>query len=169
MSTAPLPDRGAAPGRDDGPTQLLVTDMTRSLGFYLDLGCEVRAAADGWALLHSAEACFVLLDAATPGPDWRARSRTGPPAADTARIRLRTPHLRALRRRLRASGVPTTAIIRPAHAPAGEIMITDPDQHLVVIEQLVPSALRASMRGPALAGRVQGGPGGRGVQVNGPP
>lgn len=144
--------------------------MARSLGFYLDLGCEVRAAADGWALLRSAEACFVLIDAATPGPDWRARSRTGQPAADAARIRLRTPHLRALRRRLQASGVSTTALIRPAHAPAGEITITDPDQHVVVIEQLAPSALRASMRGPALAGRDHGGPGGRGrAQVNGPP
>lgn len=137
MSTSPLPGPDPRSGCPHGPAHLLVADMGRSLGFYLGLGCEVCRAADGWALLHSAGTCFVLVHAGAPGSGWRTRSRPDRPTADPApRLRLRTPQLRALRRRLLVEGICATAIIRPVCAPAGEITIADPDQHLVVLEQL---------------------------------
>lgn len=140
MSTSPFATPAAASGRPDEPAHLTVTDMTRSLDFYLDLlGCKVRSAADGWVMLCCGETCFVLVHADTPGPDWRIRSRPDQPAPNsTPQVRLGTPDLRALRRGLLSAGVPTGAITRPTRAPAGEIATTDPDQHPVVIEQLYP-------------------------------
>ena len=144
MSTSAFPTpAGSAFEHPDEPTHLTVTDMARSLDFYLDLlGCEVRRAADGWAMLCCGETCFVLVHAATPGPDWQTRSRPDQPAADSPpQIRLSTPDLRALRRRLLAADVTAAPITGSAHAPSGEtkIEISDPDQHPVVIEQLGPS------------------------------
>lgn len=135
-----VPD-GAPLGRPDGPPRLPVVDMARSLGFYLGLGCEVGTAADGWALLRCGEASFVLLHAGAPGPGWRARSQWGRRAAapllSPSRVRLPTPDIRALRRRLLAAGVPAS-IVRPPYAPGGEMEVTDPDRHVVVIEQSGP-------------------------------
>ncbi len=142
-STSPLPpppDHHRASWCPAETVSLVVSDMSRSLKFYLDLGCEVRCAADGWVLLHSAQhpsadTTFVLT-AATADPYWRTRSHSHRrPATPPPPIWLSTPDLRALRRRLRATGGPAATITRPAHAPAGEIEITDPDLHLVVIKQ----------------------------------
>lgn len=46
---------------------------------------------------------------------------------------------RALRRRLLTTGIPVGAIIRPVHAPDGEFEVSDPDQHLVVIDSSEPA------------------------------
>jgi hypothetical protein len=120
------------------PPQVQVADMARSLDFYLALGCEVRSAADGWALMSCARASFVLLHVTDPASGWAP-----PPPTDRhplhPPVRLSTSDIRALRRRLLATGVPA-AIVRPPHAPAGEMEIIDPDQHLVVIEQAGPES-----------------------------
>lgn len=144
MSTSPPPGRALVSEQPAGCAHLAVTDMARSLGFYLDLGCEVRCAADGWVLLHSARTSFVLaLNPATvPDPSWRSHST--PPQPAPPPLRLSAPDLRALRRRLLAAGIGAGTIIRPTHAPGGEIEIIDPDRRLVVVEQFVP--------GPVLLG-----------------
>lgn len=139
MSTSPLPDHSPAPapGQGGGLAHFKVIDMVRSLDFYLNLGCEVRCAADGWVLLAHGGQILLVLTAATPGPGWSARSQPHRQrAGSTLQVRLGTPDLRALRRRLLAAGVPAGAILRTVHAPAGEIEISDPDGHLVAIEQL---------------------------------
>lgn len=142
MSTSPLPApvSASAAGHVDGPARLTVIDMACSLDFYLALGCEVRCAADGWVLLaHGARTLFVFTVAA-PGPGWRARSQPHrQPGGSTPQIRLSTPDLRALRRRLLTTGIPVGAIIRPVHAPDGEFEVSDPDQHLVVIDSSEPA------------------------------
>lgn len=69
-----------------------VTRMTRSLDFYLALGCEVASTADGWVLLRAESEQFVLAQS---------------PAVRSARapvLRVRTGDLVALGRRLKHVG-----------------------------------------------------------------
>lgn len=107
-----------------------VTDMVRSLDFYLGLGCEVGRAADGWVLLTCGPVTFALVrspeaaDAPEPTAPW---------------IRLSTADVRTLRRQLQHDGIPTGALLRPAHAPLGEIVVLDPDRRPVAIEQPDPA------------------------------
>lgn len=43
-----------------------VSDLGRDLNTYLDLGYDVRSAADGWAELGCADSSFVLVQATLP-------------------------------------------------------------------------------------------------------
>lgn len=122
----------SVPGWPIGPPRAWVEQMARSLDFYLALGCEVRCAADGWALLHSGPTVFVLIQITTT---TRTRPRsTGPPIPAPGWVRLTTPDIRALRRRLLNEGIPAAPVISPCNIP--EIEITDPDLHRVVIAEL---------------------------------
>jgi len=145
----PWADLGVS-GRRDEPC-IRVAEVTRSLDFYLDLGCEVRSAADGWVLLHCGLATFVLVQATppaaravpAPAPLRRPpRRRRGPRIAGSpqAGLRLTTSDVRALRRRLLAEGVPCSTIIRADPSMDGEIYVTDPDLNSVVIGQPAPVA-----------------------------
>lgn len=126
-----------ASGRPVGPAQVRVTDMARSLDFYLHLDCEVRSAADGWALLCCGPVTFVLVVATAPAhPSAPVAARRWAPMSP---LRLPTPDIRALRRRLLAAGVRAGSIIRPPEAPAGEIEVADPDRHVVVLAQPGPA------------------------------
>lgn len=107
-----------------------VTDMVRSLDFYLGLGCEVGRAADGWVLLTCGSVTFALVR------DPTAADVAG---AATPWIRLSTSDVRTLRRQLQHDGIPTGSLLRPAHAPLGEIVVQDPDRRLVAIGQPDPA------------------------------
>jgi hypothetical protein len=109
-----------------GPPHVHVTDICRSLGFYLDLSCDVREAADGWALLRCGQVELVLVHIRVLGHE---RIPTAPVA------RLLTCDVRAVRRRLAADGVPVGPLIRPAGS-AGEFEAIDPDLNRLVIEQV---------------------------------
>jgi catechol 2,3-dioxygenase-like lactoylglutathione lyase family enzyme len=116
------------PDRRDPRPRARVVDMARSLDFYLGLGCEVGRASDGWVLLSCGPVAFVLVRSAEPddasgGAPW---------------IHLTTPDVRALRRRLQHDGVPAGVLLRPAHAPSGEIVVLDPDRRPVAIRQQPP-------------------------------
>lgn len=106
-----------------------VTDMVLSLDFHPGLGCEVSRAADGWVLLTCGPVAFALV--------------RGPVPADVPRgapwIRLSTSDVRTRRRRLQHDGIPTGALLRPAHARLGEIVVLDPDRRPVAIEQPDPT------------------------------
>lgn len=124
-----------------------VAEVPRSLDFYLDLGCEVRQAADGWVLLCCGQTSFVLVQAtlpaarAVPSPaPHRRLPRRGPRIAGSPHpgLTLTTPDVRALRRRLLAEGVPCSTIIRADPSMDGEIYVTDPDLNSVVIGQPAP-------------------------------
>lgn len=119
-----------AAGWPAGVPRARVALVTRSLDFYFALGCEVRSAADGWALLCCGRSSLVLIQA-TP----RANSPVDLRIAASPLVRLGTPDVRALLRRLLAEGVPARTITRPGHTPALEIEVTDPDLHRVVIGQ----------------------------------
>ncbi|MBW0108071.1 hypothetical protein I4I84_04870 [Pseudonocardia sp. KRD-182] len=100
--------------------------MARALDFYLDLDCEVREAADGWALLSCGSVSLLLI----PAPC--IRQHTAVPA--TPAVRLTHPDARTARRRLLARGVAVSPLIRPA-GTLGEFETIDPDRHRVVITQ----------------------------------
>lgn len=143
MPDRPVPD---AAGRRP-PPRAGTADMSRTLDFYLALGCEVVRAADGWVLLSGGSVRFLLVRAPAPGDE--------PAAAPW--IRLSTPDVRVLRRRLQHDGVPTGALSRPAHAPLGEIVVLDPDRRPVAIRQPEqvprPAAPGGRSRGPHPARR----------------
>lgn len=146
-----------------GPPHVHVTDISRSLGFYLDLSCDVREAADGWARLRCGRVELVLVHI-------RVLRHERIPTAPVAR--LPTCDVRAVRRRLAADGVPVGPLIRPAGS-AGEFEATDPDLNRLVIEQVgtspwnsVPSRGAGSIgpRSPAppiAAARMSSAPVGR--------
>ncbi|MBW0115951.1 VOC family protein [Pseudonocardia abyssalis] len=96
--------------------------MTRSLDFYLRLGCDVVRAADGWVLLRCQAVTFVLVQAGR-------RTPSGEPVAEDPWIRLGARDVRALRRRLLGEGVPV-----PGCTPTGRIVVRDPDRRAVAIE-----------------------------------
>lgn len=114
--------------------------MARSLDFYLGLGCEVRQAADGWALLRCDSCSFVLIQVSPPSHGEEPSGRDTPNER-APWVRLGTRDVRALRRRLLQAGVPTSVPRRPDHAPAAEIVVIDPDQRPVVIEQTQPAVM----------------------------
>lgn len=132
------------PDRPAGEPWVQVADISRSLAFFLDLGCEVRRAADGWVRLSGGPASFGLVQSAA------LRSLGSPPRRDgaAALVRLTTPDIRALRRRLLACGVPAGPITRPCHAPGGEMELVDPDGRLVVVSQSGLRLARASAGSP---------------------
>lgn len=133
---------GAAGAPDEPRAQ--VADIARSLDFYLALGCEVLRAADGWALLSCGEVSFVLTQA--PGPTPGGGSCPRNPPAGHPWVRLKTPEVRTLRRRLLRDGVPTSVVIRPADTPGGEIVVIDPDERPVLITQPGPCAAHRAPR-----------------------
>lgn len=113
-----------------GVPRARVALVARSLDFYFALGCEVRRAADGWALLCCGPSSLVLIQATPP-----AHSPVDLRIAASPLVWLGTPDVRALLRRLLAQGVPARIIPRTDHTPAPEIEATDPDLHRVVIGQ----------------------------------
>lgn len=137
--------RASHPGRQP---RARVTDMARSLDFYLGLGCEVGRAADGWVQLTCGPVTFALVRGSMPDDVSGA----------TPWIRLSTPDVRTLRRRLRHDGIPTGELLRPAHAPLGEIVALDPDRRLVAIGQLEPAPRTPLSGDPRPAGAVRPGP-----------
>ncbi len=136
---------------------MAVADVGRSLDFYLDLDCEVRAAADGWAMLCCGPAAFVLIGQAAvavrPGEQLPPRGST---MVVSRPVRLPTSDIRAMRRRLLAAGVRAGTITRPCHSPAGEIEVADPDGHVVVIAQPGPRSGAPAPPTPTDAGPVPG-------------
>lgn len=108
-----------------------VLDVARALDFYLDLGCEVREAADGWALLRCGPVSLLLI----PAPC--VRQHTAVPGIPV--VRLINPDVRALRRRLLARDVAVSPVTRPA-GTLGEFETIDPDRHPVVITQSPPGS-----------------------------
>lgn len=108
----------------------LVAVMSRSLDFYLDLGCEVRSAADGWAVINDGAHSLVLIQgAAAP---WM---RTTLQAVGSILIVLDNPDVRALRQRLIAQNIPVSTIAQPDRSPAGEVEVIDPDRNRVAVRQ----------------------------------
>lgn len=118
----------AAPGSTARAT---VTRMTRSLDFYLALGCEVRRAANGWVELAWEQTRFVLVQAA-PRTAQPVVSGTGP-----AFVHLTTPDAPALRRSLLALGI-TSRTVRGGRAGPRVIEVIDPDLHRIVIRHGPP-------------------------------
>ncbi|GAA3237236.1 hypothetical protein GCM10017691_36190 [Pseudonocardia petroleophila] len=121
----PAPARTAPADRDARVPRAGVTDMARSLDFYLRLGCDVVRAADGWVLLRCHAVTFVLVQAGRRAP-------SAGPAAEDPWIRLGARDVRALRRRLLGEGVP----VPPACTPTGRIVVRDPDGRPVAVERL---------------------------------
>lgn len=152
MTAVPEPMSGPLGGRF--PTGALrVADMSRALDFFLDLDCEVRQAADGWALLCGGAAPFVLFRSGN------VRTLTVLPRPELVRlqVRLTTSDIRALRRRIVARGAPVARIIHPCHAPAGELELVDPDGNHVLVTQSGPPAGRSSCSsGARPSGRMLG-------------
>lgn len=116
---------GARPAWPGEPPRARVADMGRSLEFYLHLGCEVRSAADGWALLGCGSTAFVLVPRTAPTPHSASlvsdagatvphRRPAEPPSTTTPWIRLTSPDVRALRWRLLAKASRPA----PSHPPA---------------------------------------------------
>ena len=97
--------------------------MSRSLDFYLALGCEIRSAADGWVLLDHSSTQFVL--AQIPAAQTRLRPARW--------IRLTTPDIQAVRRRMLTLGIPVETTTSPGNT--AEILVTDPDWYRVVIAE----------------------------------
>ena len=64
----------AAPPESAGLVRIPVTDMAQALDHYLDLGCDVRQAADGWALLQCDRTSFVLVHAPATAPPRPGRT-----------------------------------------------------------------------------------------------
>lgn len=129
------------------PPRAWVAHMDRSLQFYLRLGCEVRSAADGWALLGCGPTTFVLIPSTLrPLPHPVPADQ---PSSTGGWIRLTTPDVRALRWRLLADGVPAGPVITPATTAAttAEFEVADPDRRRVVIVEparAMPGALTSS-------------------------
>lgn len=139
------------PTRATRPPRAQVADMARSSDFYLRLGCEVGRAADGWVLMCGEAVSFVLVQAPPHGgtgpppavPDPAVPDPRGPDPA-VPWLRLVTRDVRALRRRLLSDDVPVGRVCRPDRAPAGEIVVRDPDRRQVAIEQLAPGRTPAT-------------------------
>ena len=99
----------------EGVPRVPVTDIVRSLQLFLDeLGCLVREVADGWALLRSGPFALLLIHEPTPTDPARLQPSSDPPTAEVRPapapsgcpraipplIRLFTPDVHTLRRRL---------------------------------------------------------------------
>ena len=116
--------RAPVPGAPVGPPRVWVARISRSLDFYLGLGCEVRCAADGWVLLGCGRTLFVLIQIT-------AATQTHP--RPNHWVRLTPPDYRALRRRLLTDGAWAGRIT--SLDSTAEMLVTDPDLYRVVIAE----------------------------------
>ncbi|MGI8814327.1 MAG: hypothetical protein ACR2G2_03290 [Pseudonocardia sp.] len=99
---------------------LKVSDMMRSLDFYLALGCEVDCAADGWVQLRLGHSRLVISPA------------TGPIAQTGASLALHTEDGQAPIHLMAMGGV-LTSVPDDAEQPVAVTQVTDPDGHLLRI------------------------------------
>ncbi len=114
-------------------SRVTVTAVARSLDFYLDVGCEVRRAADGWVELSWGQTRFALVPSA-PFPPHVVTA-----ASNQDVIRVTASDIRALRRRLLAKGI-TWSTIRDGRSGLSDIEVTDPDGQRIVIHQSRPTS-----------------------------
>lgn len=115
-----------------GVLALAVSSISRSLNFYLRLGCEVTCAADGWVQLGLDRTSFVLHLTSDPCIP-RVACLVLPTALDP----------RSLVRLMGLTGVLATAA-DPTNHYARAALVTDPDGHLVRIARPAPSARTAA-------------------------
>jgi catechol 2,3-dioxygenase-like lactoylglutathione lyase family enzyme len=130
-------------GYDDTPPPTLVRDLVpyahvqdvgASVEFYSVLGFEPVATMggrgqDGWWVYLQAGRARLMLAAADE-----------PVVADAQAVLfyLYTDDLRRLRQQVVAQGLGPSPIGHPAHMPAGEIRLHDPDGYVLLIGQLRP-------------------------------
>lgn len=111
-----------------------VRDITESIDFYSLLGFEVVSAVGGkgerhwWAYLQSDRA-RLMLAAATEPID---------PAQQAILFYAYTDDLAGLRAQLVAAKRKPSRVTRPAHMPAGEMRLEDPDGYVILVGQLRP-------------------------------
>jgi len=104
-----------------------VTDVTRSIRFYEQLGFElIDSFGDrghiGWARLQCSGGALMLLE--EPPPPSRERG---------VLLYMYTEDLRALREQLLAQGVALSEISHPDYMQSGEMHVEDPDGYVVLV------------------------------------
>jgi len=97
--------------------------LSRSVRFYVALGCVVRRSGDEWVQLRNGDALFVL-------EQGGANAHSSGIAPE-----LSAGNLLHLCRRLWSASIDTSPISYPASAPGGRITTSDPDRHPVSISQ----------------------------------
>jgi catechol 2,3-dioxygenase-like lactoylglutathione lyase family enzyme len=111
-----------------------VADLAVSVDFYALLGFEVVATVGGreqdqwWAYLQ-VDRARLMLAAATAPID---------PAAQAVLFYLYTDDLAGFRQQLCAAGLEPSPIAHPAHMPAGELRLHDPDGYVLLVGQRRP-------------------------------
>ena len=111
-----------------------VADVAASIDFYALLGFEVVSTVGGrgegqwWAYLQSDRARLMLAAATAPID----------PAEQAVLFYAYTDDIAALRTQLVAAKLKPSRIKRPAHMPAGEMRLEDPDGYVILVGQLRP-------------------------------
>ena len=111
-----------------------VRDLDHSVQFYAHLGFEIVSAVGGrhqrqwWAYLQAGQARLMVARASEPVvPEYQG-----------VLFYLSTDDVAALRDRLLAAGLGPSEISHPAHMPAGELRLKDPDGYVLLVGQLGP-------------------------------
>lgn len=111
-----------------------VADVADSVDFYSLLGFEPISTVGGrgqgrwWVYLQADRARLMLAVASEPVV----------PEAQAVLFYLYTDELAALRQQLVDSGLRPSPIRHPAHMPAGEMRLADPDGYVLLVGQLRP-------------------------------
>lgn len=111
-----------------------VRDLDVSVQFYGHLGFEIVSAVGGrdqrqwWAYLQAGQGRLMIARASHPVV----------PESQGVLFYLYTDDLAGLRARLVDAGLGPSPISHPAHMPAGELRLKDPDGYVLLVGQLRP-------------------------------